>query len=247
MCISSAKFHHRETTQNMQSRREFLRVSAVTTAATFSGCLDGIAGKVSSGVAWPPPRPLSVPDLDNIPDIPPPTWGKSDVPQVFIYNDMATREAGRVFHREWGGLTQPIKENRIQVSFCDYPLPSNEWSYPIAIAARSVQHHAGKDAFLKFAQRVLRDFVPRPYLTKQRVLDAVETAGAPREAVKEDTEAWRFYPIVKQSRRRGKKRGINNSVSRSVIVYNGERSRPLLTSWETIPSVADEMFKSETS
>lgn len=225
----------------MQSRRDFLRVSSITAAATFSGCLNGIAGEISSGVAWPPARPLSVPTLDDIPDLPPPTWGKPGVPQVFIYNDMATREAGRVFHREWDGLTQPIKENRIQVSFCDYPLPSNEWTYPIAIAARSVQYHAGKDAFLTFAQRVLRDFVPRPYLTKQRVLDAVETAGASREAVKEDTEAWRFYPIVERSRRQGEERGINDSVSRSVIIYNGEQSRPLLTSWETIPKVAEEM------
>jgi hypothetical protein len=225
----------------MTSRRDFLRVSAVTAAASLGGCVDRIAGKVSSGVAWPPPRPLNVPSLDEVPDLKPPTWGESDVPQVFVYNDMATKQAGRVFHQEWEGLSKPITNNRIQVSFCDYPLPANGWSYPVAIAARSVQHHAGKDAFLTFAQRILRDFVPRPYLTKQRVLDAAEAAGASRERVKEDTESWRFYPTVERSRQRGEERGIDDSVSRSVIVYNGEKSRPLLTSWQTIPKVAEEM------
>lgn len=229
----------------MYSSRDFLRASAVTATATLGGCVRGIADKVSSGVAWPPSRPLSVPQIDEVPDLSPPTWGKSNTPRVFVYNDMATREAGRVFHREWDGLVQPIEENRIRVSFCDYPLPSNEWSYPVAIAARSVQHHVDKDAFLTFSKRVLRDFVPNPYLTKQRVLEAAESAGAPREEVKEDTESWRFYPIVERSRRRGEKRGIKNSVSRSVVVHHGERSRPLLTSWETIPQVADEMSKSE--
>lgn len=231
----------------MKARREFLRVSAVATTATLGGCIRGIADKVSSGIAWPPSRPLNVPDLNDVPNLSPPTWGESNAPHVFVYNDMATREAGRVFHREWDGLVQPVEENRIQVSFCDYPLPSNEWSYPVAIAARSVQHHAGKDAFLTFSKRVLRDFMPNPYLTKQRVLDAAETAGAPREEVKEDTESWRFYSIVERSRRRGKERGIKNSVSRSVVVHNGERSRPLITSWETIPKVADEMSKSEST
>lgn len=231
----------------MNSRRDFLRVSAVVTTATLEGCVRDIADTVSSGISWPPPRPLTVPDLEDVPDLSPPTWGRSNAPHVFVYNDMATKQAGRVFHREWDGLVQPIEKGRIQVSFCDYPLPSSEWSYPVAIAARSVQHHAGEDAFLTYVKRVLRDFIPNPYLTKQRVLDAAETAGAPRKNVKEDTESWRFYPIVERSRRRGEERGIKNSVSRSVVVHNGERSRPLITSWETIPKVADEISRSEST
>ena len=228
----------------MNSRRDFLRASTVAITTALGGCVRGMADTLSSGIAWPPARPRNIPDLEEVPNLSPPTWGKSDAPQVFVYNDMATREAGRVFHREWDGLTEPIEEKRIQVSFCDYPLPANEWSYPLAIAARSVQYHAGRDAFLTFSQRVLRDYMPNPYLTKRRVLDAVETAGAPREQVKEDTEWWRFHPIVERSRRRAEERGIKNSVSRSVIVHEGERSRPLVTSSDGIPPVADEMSKS---
>lgn len=228
----------------MNSRRDFLRTGAVAVSATLGGCIRGRADKLSSGIAWPPARPRNLPNLEDVPDLSPPTWGESGAPRVFVYNDMATKQAGRVFHREWNGLVQPIKQNRIQVSFCDYPLPANEWSYPLAIAARSVQHHADKDAFLTFSQRVLRDYMPNPYLTKRRVLDAAETAGAPREKVKEDTEWWRFYPIVERSRRRAEERGIKNSVSRSVIVHEGERSRPLITSSDGIPKVADEMSQS---
>lgn len=225
----------------MNSRREFLRLTAVTATASLGGCIRGIADQVSSGIAWPPPRPRETPDLADVPDVQPPTWGKPDAPHALIYNDMATSSAGRVFNREWDSLIKPIEDGHIHVSFCDYPLPSNEWSYPVAIAAKSVQYHAGKEAFLGFSKRVLRDFMPNPYLTKQRLLEAAEATGAPREKIKQDTEVWRFYPIVERSRRRGRQRGISNSVSRSVIEYENERSRPLLTSSKTILAVADEM------
>lgn len=225
----------------MNSRREFLRLSAVTTTASLGGCIRGIADEVSSGIAWPPPRPRELPDLADVPNVQPPTWGKSDTPHALVYNDMATSSAGRVFNREWDSLIGPIEEGRIQVSFCDYPLPSEEWSYPVAIAAKSVQYHADEEAFLTFSKRVLRDFMPNTYITKQRLLEAAETAGAPREKVKEDTEMWRFYPIVERSRRHGRQRGISNSVSRSVVEYRDEQSRPLVTSSETILAVVDEI------
>lgn len=225
----------------MNSRREFLSLSAATALGSLGGCARGIADEVSSGIAWPPPRPRELPDLADVPDVQPPTWGKSDAPHALVYNDMATSSAGRVFNREWDSLIAPIEDGRIQLSLCDYPLPSNEWSYPVAIAAKSVQYHAGQEAFLTFSKRVLRDFMPHPYITKQRLLEAAEAAGAPREKIKQDTEMWRFYPIVERSRRQGRQRGISNSVSRSVIEYEDERSRPLVTSSKTILAVADEM------
>lgn len=238
-----------KTTQDhrpdMNSRREFLRLSTVAATASLGGCVRGIADQVSSGIAWPPPRPRDLPNLTDVPDLSPPTWGESGVPQAFIYNDMATSSAGRVFHREWDNLKESIEQGKIQVSFCDYPLPANEWSYVVAIAARSVQYHAGEQAFLTFSKRVLRDFMPHPYITRRRVLKAAETAGAPREKVEEDTEAWRFYPIVERSRRRGVQRGMNNGVSSTIIVYGKNSSRPLVTSWQTIPRVADEMSNGE--
>lgn len=220
-------------------RREFLRSGMAVGSVALGGCVDGLSGSLSTGAGWPPGQPITPPD--EAPELPPPTWGDPEAPTAFVYNDMATRQAGRVFDREWKGLLDPIQEGRVQVSFCDYPLPRNEWSYPIAITARSVQYHAGQDAFLEFAQEILEDYSPYPYFTKQRVLDAVESAGAPREAVREDTESWRFYPVVEESRKLAERRGIENSVSRSVIVHNGERSRPVLTSWQHIPPKADEM------
>lgn len=211
----------------MNTRREFLRISAVATTATLGGCIRGIADKASSDVAWPPPRPSSVPDKEEVPNLAPPTWGEQDLPRAFVYNDLATREAGKVFNSRLNELQQLAKEDYVQISYCDYPLSWNEWSIPVAIAARSVQHHAGRDAFLSFLQRILRDYMPEPYFTKERILDAAETSGAPRDTVKDDTESWRFYSTIQRSKQKGKQMGLNNSVPLAVVVDGDRQSRPV--------------------
>jgi hypothetical protein len=80
--------------------------------------------------------------------------------------------------------------------------------------------------------------MPNPYLTKQRVLKAAETAGAPRGKIKEDTEAWRFYPIVERSRRLGEERGMRDAVSSTIVIDDDKRSRPLVTSSDRIVRAA---------
>jgi hypothetical protein len=210
----------------MNSRREFLRLTAVTATASLGGCIRGIADQVSSGIAWPPSRPPDVSDQDEIPDLPPPTWGESNAPRLLIYNDLATHEAGEIFHKKWNSLHQLAKEDYLQVSFYDYPLPWSEWSLPVAISARSVQHHAGIDSFVIFLRHILRNFTPQPHFTKEKILDAAEASGAPRSVVESDTEAWRFYPVVRGNKKRGKQMGLNDSVPLAVIVDDGQHTRP---------------------
>jgi hypothetical protein len=98
---------------------------------------------------------------------------------------------------------------------------------------------------MTFVQRVLRDFMPKPHLTKQRVLDAAETAGAPRNVIKDDTERWRFYPTVHNSKQRGQQMGLNNSVPSAVVVDGDKQSIPIQPTAERIKLVVESLDQGE--
>lgn len=209
------------------SRRRFLQVAGAGVLGLSSGCSSqegGVIGGYEWKVAWPPQEPYKKPSLKELPDLASPKIGGQGGYNVEIYHDLMTSTAGEFFQYGLDVMRQEADKGTLSLIYRDLPLPVSDWSYPVAIAARSVQSAAGLRAFWEFRRRVLKEYRPDPYyyMDRDTVLSAAAAAGAPREQVRDDTESWRFYEIVERDRRRAEKLGLGDSTAHSVI-RDGEK------------------------
>jgi hypothetical protein len=189
------------------SRRRFLEAAGAVGLSATSGCLGIVETQLAKRrrklreVSWPPEKPDTVPSLDELPELAVPTQGKSDAVSVEVFQDFGTMMSGEFFHEELPSLQYDISVSNVAISYRDNTIPVSDWSYPIAIAARSVQAQLGERGFWAFAKRVNPNYRPYPSYSKERVLSAAEAVGASSEQVKEDVESWKYYATIQREKR----------------------------------------------
>lgn len=165
---------------------------------------------------WPRAKPDTVPSLDSLQTLPVPSIGDPDGIPVTVYQDFGTMMSGKFFHEELPTIRDAAMEGHIEIRYRDHPIPSMDWSYPIAIAARSVQAQRGNAAFWEFSKLVNPDYRPYPLYTKEQVESAADSVGASVETVVRDVESWKYYERIQQDLEQAKQFDFN-SVPNTVI------------------------------
>lgn len=128
--------------------------------------------------------------------------------------------SGDFFHNELPTIRDAAIQGYIEIRYRDYPIPVMDWSYPIAIAARSVQAQMGNAAFWEFSRVVNPEYRPYPLYSKERVQKAAESVGASVETVTQDVESWKYYARIQQDLKHAAKFQFNGVPN--VVVGEGD-------------------------
>ncbi len=129
------------------SRRRVLMLGGTGGLALMAGCLSTSGGSSSTD-----PATIGATSADS--ELPPPTRGDGPV-GVAVFKDFSCPPC-----RQFTTTIEPrlieeqIRPGRITYVHRDYVLPVDDWSRPVANAARAVQTEAGEEAFWSFVEAI---------------------------------------------------------------------------------------------
>jgi len=201
------------------TRRRVLGAIAAGTALTGSGCLGDSPGSPGGGTEGSPTDSSSR-DTPNDTGTSPP---RAD-PDALSAPYLGARESGVVV-RAWEDFGCPhcrtyndrvkprleenyLSKDAVRYEHHDYPIPASEWSWPAAIAARSVQSHAGDDAFWTFLEGA---FENQDSLEWSTIETLAEEAGADPETVVDEARENYWRPVVAADKTAGSDRGVSGT------------------------------------
>lgn len=133
--------------------------------ATGAGAATSIAGCLGFGSG-------SGADLDDLDPATRPTLGPSEASvRVVAFEDFSCPGC-RAFQTSIfpAVSTRYIQPGAVEYYHADFPIPVDEWSYPVASAARAVFEEAGDEAFFEFVAEMYGR-------SGSYSLDLIETAG----------------------------------------------------------------------
>lgn len=194
-----------------QTRRRVLRGGTAVAVGSLAGCLNVLGGADGS---------------DDAPNLPPPHLG-TDSPDaadvvVVVWMDFRCPHCA-TFHRQ--ALTQ-VRTNLlgdgVRLEHRDFPVPVDQWSWRVAMAARSVQERAGVEAFWTFADRA---FARQSSMNDETAVREVAAAAeADPDVVLEDLRSGRHRPVVEADRAAGRDAGVAGTPT---VFVDGERVEPI--------------------
>jgi Protein-disulfide isomerase len=159
------------------------RLSRRAALATGAGAAASIAGCLGLGSG-------SAADPDELDSATRPTLGPSDASvRVVAFEDFSCPGCRAFQTSIFPALSSRyIQQGAVEYYHADYPIPVDEWSYPVASAARAVFEEAGDEAFFEFAAEMYGR-------SGSYSLDLIETAaesaggigGAARTAAADET------------------------------------------------------------
>lgn len=187
----------REGTGVPPTRRRFLATAASASTALAAGCLgsDG-EGSTATGVD---PDALSSPSLGaETSSVVVRAWEDFACPHCGTYNEVVLPELREAY----------LSSGRVRYEHHDFPIPVSQWSWPAAIAGRSVQATAGVEAFWTYASAVYADQDALGWAT---IRGAAGEAGADPDTVEAHARDERWRPVVEADRQAGSERGVQGT------------------------------------
>lgn len=185
------------------SRRQFIAGTGVAAAGLFAGCLGN--------------NPTDV-DEDALLEVP--VTGDPDAEvTVTVFEDFACGACGHYKTQIFPQVHERyIESERIRYEHRDFPIPvSNEWSYAVPSAARSVQAQEGNEAFFDFTSSVYQHQSNYTYDILEQLGDEV---GADGSRVRTDAEEITYEEGLDADRAHGENEGVEST---PWIVVDGEQ------------------------
>lgn len=209
------------------SRRAFLSLNGGIATGIFSGCVTfrtRESAHEEPRSQWPHLGSYKNAEKKEEFNLSPPGIGDTSTPNIEIFHDLASGASGSFFDSIYPELSHRAKDGEFHIKYRDYTFPRDDWSYPMALAARSVQYHAGETGFWVFVEQLLEDYRPQPYhhMSKEKILSTAESVGVSADKVEDDVESWRFYPIIERDTQRGDEFGIDG-IPTAVVDPGGEQ------------------------
>lgn len=177
----------------MRRRREFLGGLSLTAVTAAAGCLGG---------SGPSDATASTPDL------PPPVLGdvEADV-TVAVYEDFSCPHCATYNAEVFPQLQETyIDPGTIRYEHHDFPIPVDDWSWPVASAGRAVQDREGPTSFFAYAKRL---FENAGLYSMDLVANLAEEVGADPEAVRTAADEETYRAVVEADREAGIDRGVD--------------------------------------
>ena len=114
-------------------------------------------------------------------------------------------------------IREELLGERVRFEHHDFPVV-DDWSWRVAMAARSVQEQAGNDAFWTFAAGA---FERQTETTSYDAIDTVAGAtDADPDTVVSDTREERHRPVVESDQNAGREMGVSGTPT---VFVNGEQ------------------------
>lgn len=182
------------------SRRNFLAASAAGTAA-LAGCLGGNGG--SGGNADP-----EAIDTDDRPAL-----GAASAPvTVTAFEDFGCPSCARFKSQVLPALIEEyVQTGDVRYLHADFPIPvDEEWSQPVANAARGVFEAADNDAFWLFSSAIYEHQGSYSLDAIEAVADDVAEVGGAARTAAENRE---YDSVIDADRDRGESWGVSGTPS----------------------------------
>lgn len=176
-------------------RRAVLAGTGLAGLATLAGCLGG-------------PEPVETTATPH--GLPPPVAGDPQASvTVAVYEDFSCPHCATFNQEVFPRLREDYLEpGTVRFEHHDFPIPVDDWSWPVASAARAVQHHAGDEAFFAYAERL---FDAQGGYSLDRLASLAGAVGAPPDAVREAAAGESYRPVVATDREGGVERGVSGT------------------------------------
>lgn len=190
------------------SRRRVLGGVGVATGIAVAGCLGRPEGTPTAGDGA----------VDG-PDLPPPVLGDPDADvTVAVYEDFSCPHCAS-YNSEVVPQVEAeyIEPGTIRYEHHDFPIPVDDWSWPVASAARAVQDGQGDRSFFDFADRL---FENQGQFSLDRLAELADAVGADGPTVREAADEETYRPVVEADRSAGIERGVSGTPT---VFVNDER------------------------
>lgn len=178
------------------TRRRVIETVAVGALLSGSGCLGGL-GDDSGDRADPDALPAPHRGAQES-DVVVRAWEDFSCPHCRTYNERVQSRLEENY----------LSKEAVRYEHRDYPIPVTEWSWPTAIAARSVQSHAGTEAFWTFAAAA---FENQNSLGWPMIESLAEEAGADPDTVTDEAREEYWRPVVESDKAAGGDRGVEGT------------------------------------
>lgn len=177
----------------MRRRREFLGGLSLAAATVAAGCLGGSgSGDGTTTVSDLPPPVLGDPDADVTVEV----YEDFSCPHCATYNEEVFPQLQETY----------LDPGTIRYEHHDFPIPVDDWSWPVASAARAVQDRQGDETFFAYAKRL---FENAGLYSMTLIADLAEEVGADPDAVRTAAEEETYRPVVEADREAGIERGVD--------------------------------------
>ncbi|WP_435333451.1 DsbA family protein [Haloarchaeobius sp. TZWWS8] len=201
------------------TRRRLLAGLGCGVVASLSGCTN-LVNATSDGN----------PSADTVAKLAVPTLGVADAPVTLAsFSDYQCGHCS-TYHVE----TVPqvyekyIATGKVRYEQHDFPLPLNEWSWDVPLAARSVQATAGDEAFFEFSKGA---FAAQKEMSWETIRSLARKVGADPETVVTDAKNATYYETVEADRKLGESLGVEGTPT---FFVNGHRLEPEQSWWYTV-------------
>jgi protein-disulfide isomerase len=177
----------------MRRRREFLGGLSLTAATLAAGCLGGRGAEATT---------------EATPDLPQPVLGDPDADvTVAVYEDFSCPHCATYNDEVFPQLRDAyIDPGTVRYEHHDFPIPVDDWSWPVASAARAVQDRQGDESFFAYAKRL---FPNAGLYTMDLIAGLAAEVGADPDAVRTAAEEETYRPVVEADREAGIERGVD--------------------------------------
>jgi protein-disulfide isomerase len=166
---------------------------------------------------------------DAVQELPAPTLGSDDAPvTVEIFEDYGCPHCATFNERVKPSLiSNYISTGKAKLEFHDYPVPVTEWSWPSAMAARSVQDRADDEAFWDFSQVLFDNQSRLGYALFRETANELSLDGA---GVVADARNNMYRPVVQNDYDYGQSKGVSGTPT---VFVAGQLVRPSGNTYES--------------
>ncbi|AHF99171.1 disulfide bond formation protein [Halostagnicola larsenii XH-48] len=206
------------------SRRRFAATALAGTGVAVAGCLNSNSGNVEGEL-----------ELEGESELPVPVAGDPDADvTVMVFKDFGCPACAKYTESIYPDIKSTyIEPGDIRYEFRDFPIPSSdEWSWEIASAARSVQDQGGDEAFWQFEENIYSEF--NDGYSLEVIESTANDAGVDGEQVVTDTEDGAFRDELETEKERASNAGIEATPS---VFVDGEQVE---ASYDAIESAIDD-------
>ena len=152
-----------------------------------------------------------------------PVSGNPDAPVTMeVYEDFSCPFCGNFKHGIFPQIeTEFLDPGDVRYEHRDFPIPVNEWSRPVANAARAVQEEAGDEAFFEFTHEIYNHLGGYSYDVIESVADDLGYDG---DAARDAAENESYDDVITADRERGESLGVGGTptvvVDESIVEFD---------------------------
>ena len=148
-----------------------------------------------------------------------PVWGDPDADVTMeVYEDFSCPACQQFKLEIFPAIAdQYLESETIRYEHRDYPLPVDDWSEPVANAARAVQDLEGDEAFFAFVSDV---YAHQGAYSYDRLESVADNLGYDGEAVRDAAEAGTYQATLEADIARGEELGVTGTPN---VFVNGSQ------------------------